>query len=343
MLTRCLSCNAWFRVRAEHLSVAGGQVTCGQCNAVFNALETLIEEGTTPPVLTPVTPPPGAAPVPADDSDTTVPNAIVASVPGADAAPAADEDPHGARGWVEDAAMAPADTVATVSGEATTDREPRSEPEPDTDSATAAQIPPAAGDDAPDVSDTVADAVADNAANNAEVPPLLEAELAMLAGHKPALSRAAKLWRVAAVVALVVLVAQLAFVYRQALLAAWPAAAPMVDRVCSVIRCSKPRDEADGIRLLARDVREHPQYLDVLLVNATMVNNGPLVEPYPQLELRLNNAAGELIGARRFEPQEYLDDSIAIPDGMAVAQPVYVVMEIAGEAATAASFEIDFR
>ncbi|MGR8922080.1 MAG: MJ0042-type zinc finger domain-containing protein, partial [Gammaproteobacteria bacterium] len=44
MLTRCPSCQSWFRVRAEHLSAAGGRVTCGACDAVFNALDTLVEQ-----------------------------------------------------------------------------------------------------------------------------------------------------------------------------------------------------------------------------------------------------------------------------------------------------------
>ena len=50
VLTRCPQCFAWFRVRAEQLSVANGQVTCGRCEHVFNALASLIEEGATPPL-----------------------------------------------------------------------------------------------------------------------------------------------------------------------------------------------------------------------------------------------------------------------------------------------------
>ena len=62
MLTRCPRCRAWFRVRAEHLSAAGGYVTCGDCDAVFSALDTLIEETAPPPELST---PPEAPPLPA--------------------------------------------------------------------------------------------------------------------------------------------------------------------------------------------------------------------------------------------------------------------------------------
>ncbi|MGR8920955.1 MAG: DUF3426 domain-containing protein, partial [Gammaproteobacteria bacterium] len=104
-------------------------------------------------------------------------------------------------------------------------------------------------------------------------------------------------------------------------------------------------DEARGhsaVRLLARDVRDHPQYRDALLVNATLVNDAPDAAPFPVIELRLNDGAGRLIGARRFRPAEYLDDSIAIDAGMGPGQPVYVVMELGGAATTASSFEFTF-
>ena len=44
MLTRCPACSTAFRVSAEQLKVKQGQVRCGQCREVFNALETLVDE-----------------------------------------------------------------------------------------------------------------------------------------------------------------------------------------------------------------------------------------------------------------------------------------------------------
>ncbi|MEE2982671.1 MAG: MJ0042-type zinc finger domain-containing protein [Pseudomonadota bacterium] len=51
MITRCPQYHAWFRVTAEHLREANGFVTCGECDAVFNALTTLIEETASPDTL----------------------------------------------------------------------------------------------------------------------------------------------------------------------------------------------------------------------------------------------------------------------------------------------------
>ena len=55
MLTRCPECTTHFRVTPEQLKARAGRVRCGECQHVFNALDTLIEE----PVL--VIAAPGAA------------------------------------------------------------------------------------------------------------------------------------------------------------------------------------------------------------------------------------------------------------------------------------------
>lgn len=44
MLTRCPSCATNFRVTPEQLKARAGRVRCGECQNVFNALDTLIEE-----------------------------------------------------------------------------------------------------------------------------------------------------------------------------------------------------------------------------------------------------------------------------------------------------------
>lgn len=44
MITHCPSCHTHFRVHAEQLAARTGQVRCGKCSRIFNALEHLIEE-----------------------------------------------------------------------------------------------------------------------------------------------------------------------------------------------------------------------------------------------------------------------------------------------------------
>ncbi len=44
MYTECPKCHTYFRIGPEHLKAAGGKVRCGQCNHIFNALDTLTDE-----------------------------------------------------------------------------------------------------------------------------------------------------------------------------------------------------------------------------------------------------------------------------------------------------------
>lgn len=44
MFTRCPSCNSTFRVTASILQMAEGEVRCGACSGVFNALHTLVDD-----------------------------------------------------------------------------------------------------------------------------------------------------------------------------------------------------------------------------------------------------------------------------------------------------------
>lgn len=54
MRTRCPRCQTIFRITPEQLRARGGKVRCGHCQAVFNALETLLEELPPAPVPEPV-------------------------------------------------------------------------------------------------------------------------------------------------------------------------------------------------------------------------------------------------------------------------------------------------
>ena len=148
-------------------------------------------------------------------------------------------------------------------------------------------------------------------------------------------------WMAFALVLLLLGVAQAAFVARERLLTVLPAAAPAIDYLCVRLPCAERRVEG-AVRLLARDVREHPQYRDALLVNATIVNSGTVPTPYPVIDLRLRDAAGTVLAARQFQPGEYLDQSIDQAQGMPVGRPIYVVLELAGDARAAVSFEFTF-
>ncbi|MEQ8660491.1 MAG: DUF3426 domain-containing protein, partial [Gammaproteobacteria bacterium] len=177
------------------------------------------------------------------------------------------------------------------------------------------------------------------------VPALLRADYAALAREQARAPRTGRWWLAAGVLLAVALFAQLALTRHDALARMLPAAQPWLAALCAGFPC--PRSAAatargDGLRLLARDVREHPQYEDALLVNATLLNAGDVAQPFPVIELVLHDGTGRAVGARRLHPREYLDHSIAVDAGMLPGQPVFVVIELAAPSAAATSFEFHF-
>lgn len=100
MITHCPSCHTHFRVHPEQLAARAGQVRCGKCSRVFDALEYLIEEGR--PAQ------PAAAPAPASErvadaepAGMDAVAAISASLPELAPEPPASIDPGAAAGFAE--------------------------------------------------------------------------------------------------------------------------------------------------------------------------------------------------------------------------------------------------
>ena len=293
MLTCCPHCETWFRVRAEHLSVANGAVTCGECERVFNALAHLVEEDATPaapPV--PTTAAAGEAPV------NSQPEKSAANEPDAPVETRTQEDAAQTKGVSDTAGAAIAEAIETSDG-------------------------------------------ATGALPSAAVPPRIEAELAALAGAQP--HRFPLIWGAMALLLSALLLVQLAVIAHGRLVTRWPELSAAIGFACRHLPCLPPEQpQATPVRMIAREVREHPRHPAALLVNATLLNEG--VEPvaFPEIELRLYDRAEALIGARRFEPQTYLDDSIPLVPGMPPGQPVFIVLELGGTAAAATSFEFKF-
>lgn len=167
MRTRCPRCATIFRVTPEQLRFRAGKVRCGHCQAVFNALDTLIEE-TAPPAPqvagTPVSPPlttPSASPPPGQPTPGAEPARVLPEEPLAEPrrfvpapepvpAPVAVPAPPPAPEPEPVAAPAPAQAAPPTLG-----REPEPEPQPEPEPAPR-PVPTREHNDAPQPTDAVA-------------------------------------------------------------------------------------------------------------------------------------------------------------------------------------------
>lgn len=119
MLTRCPHCQTTFRVAPEQLKARLGQVRCGTCRGVFNAIDSLADE--VPVVIGPTAEPVAAAPEPILETETEAeakPEPV--PEPASSATPEDDSPPPPAEpGGEETAVPAATETMSTVATVAT--------------------------------------------------------------------------------------------------------------------------------------------------------------------------------------------------------------------------------
>jgi len=168
----------------------------------------------------------------------------------------------------------------------------------------------------------------------------------MLAEEEPAQtrSRAATLfWSAGMIVLLISLAMQVLWFNRDRIYSHYPRLVPVAGRICEYFGCRVFRQlDTSRIVMLNRDVREHPRFLNALLINATIENRSVQVLPYPDIRLVLYDTNGIVSGYRQFTPHEYLGEDVAIEDGMKPDAPVHIILEIGGAGGDAVSFEFHF-
>lgn len=362
MLTQCPSCETTFRLGAADLGAAQGFVECGECGAQFNALESLADEPASAPEHSQPPEPPvpeheadeigpafvllgsDAAPLPEDPLpeedafETTIPeNTVIDFEPvAAETEPAAsfDASPHNAD---EEALRTGSPPAAAETEPALVDirtpETPRGQTLSESDHAILFTDPSAEFDE-DEVEET-------ESLDFNDVPAALREEVAAL--HRPQRTPLYWLWLLLAAALLIGLGLQLVWNLRDHIVSALPDTTPVYAAVCERIACNfEPAGAPNSIELVARDVRDHPQYLDTLLVNATLISRSETASSFPVIQLGLYGQTGEVIGIRRFEPREYLDKSIDRTAGMPPDRPVYIVLEVAGIDSRAVSFEFSF-
>ena len=351
MYTVCPGCTRQFQIYAEHLSAAAGQVRCGFCHEQFNAMERLYDEPLSnekilneqltlesvkeeePQFDIPETIEPELVVSEEDvfvsDSETEKAQGLETAINEIGIRPSVEEikkqikqDAKTAKEQVQEESVDPSEDI-TVQREVEDQNVVKNEAEQD-------------------VAKTEEKLVSKEQFN------FPDTEEEFLSGESAEVkSRWSWIvpffWTTATLVALVVIVAQLAWFNRDRVLLKYPEVLPYAKRLCAEFDCQLIREkDVSKIKLVNRDVRLHPTYQDTLLVNAAMKNELSIRQPYPKVQLTLYDTSGSLLGHREFVPNDYLDSSIEIEKGMPIDSPVYFVLEVSGPTAGAVSFEFRF-
>lgn len=276
LTTRCANCSTVFRVTPVQLQAHGGQVRCGRCMQVFNALEALAPEPSSPAPDTPsFAPSPPAAPL---AESVTASSGIGAGAPAPGDAPSLDF------AAADDAGLPAAAGPATIAPD-----DPTPAAAPETVAGAAVPVP---DDPAP----------APPEADEAEANPFMASPPSRIPDPRRRRFAAAS----AALVLL--LAAQAVFFYRSDIAARHAPARQWLAAVCEVAGCTVSLPQRpQSVLIEASDLQAgDPALQGRIQLTATLRNHAGHDVGYPALDLVLTNANDHALARRIFLPAEYL-------------------------------------
>jgi predicted Zn finger-like uncharacterized protein len=367
--TQCSKCETVFKLSAEVLRAAGGQVRCGKCGELFNALARLAEESSAFPS--------GESPLELEaradsileSSETLQVVRVVAKdqeesvPPGVEGVQLEFVDPDRAmeftlppgeldRIFIESkrkvlplptAPKAPAESEDEIEVELDLDPGPVRQPEPDAQPEVVAEP-----DAQPEpVLQRRPAAVPDRRRQRLtglEIPEDIRREMmegiedeidpvsaVRNLGRRPVSRAAFNIWLGAAIASALLLIAQVLHHNRE-----WPIARAVYGLMGT--------PQAPPVNLSAYQLRQwgvtgDPDANGTLRVRASILNTAAQLQPYPLLRVTLADRFGKKIGTRDFEPGEYLGKPTARL--LAPGERVDATLQILDPGKSAEGFEID--
>lgn len=305
MLTRCPNCATRFRVTADQLKVRLGRVRCGQCQTVFNALDSLIEEAPAASLPGRGQPEPVGiearlAPPSAPAAATTPAAAAEGEAPPAVAVPSA-PTPSAATAFESVAAEAAAAELP-ASPHVPADFGEQSEPGLAAEAAATADDPaePAAAGGASDPAVAEADGAAITAWSESETAP-----------------RRRWPWVVGSVLALAALALQALLAFRVELAVVAPELRPTLVALCDIAGCEVGLPAKVAlVGIETSDLHPDSARPGRLMLSATLKNRAPFAQQYPHLELTLTDTADKAVARKVLAPSDYLPFKAVVADGM---------------------------
>ncbi len=146
-------------------------------------------------------------------------------------------------------------------------------------------------------------------------------------------------------IALLVLLvaAQAAFHFRDAITTFWPVARPAFVRLCGVAGCAvRPlRDAAmSHLSIEASDLQADPAHRGLLILTATLRNRAGWPLAYPHLELTLTDAQDRIVVRRALAPAEYAGGTADLQGGIAPNEEIAIKVFIDASATSQAGYRL---
>lgn len=148
-------------------------------------------------------------------------------------------------------------------------------------------------------------------------------------------------WGLAAVLLVALFAAQFGYQHRLRLHTD-PVWRPWIDRLCTLVTCNLPPERRpEAVVLADHTVQSHPRVAGALLITATLRNNAPFAQPYPDVEVVMMDMEQRPVAGRRFRPGEYLTGRPG--DAFPSKGEAHLLLEVQDPGPAAVSFEFNFR
>jgi predicted Zn finger-like uncharacterized protein len=295
LATSCPACNAAFYVLPDQLAAHRGDLRCGKCEHVFNALDRLAEiadeETTNKPEPSTQAPIIEEEFVPADieiiaESDVTISVEFETAIP-------AESLEKSAKG-------------AGILSQ-----------EPPAISITDYSIPASAS--------ILSPTMMDDAARNKTGKPSSSSRSGF----------AKRLIFLVALILLLAGSAQAVYYLRSDIAARWPQYRPILEQACQYVQCKVELPmNADLIVIDDSDLQEDLDRQGLIHLYTTLINTASYAQAYPLLELTLTDVNDKPLLRRTFKPQEYLPAEADIKRGVLAKQEINIKLSLtaSGEA-----------
>ena len=281
MKTRCPGCQTTFRVSPEQIKARAGKVRCGQCEAVFNALDSLVEDSSaTPATLTTVA-----------LLETEAISAKIHVIPAKALSPTISHP-------LDDSPV-----ISQIEAADTPDEAPAVEEQP-----AATPLSDAASQALAKASGLIAPR------ETTEIPGYSKWAEGMMSSPTLPLVKPAPRWPFTLVTLLLALalLGQIIFHFRSELNVAAPALRPLLVLLSDSVGADIPLPRhSDLVSIETSDLQADPARANQLALQATLRNRAGYAQAFPALELALTDTQDNAIARRVFSPAEYLPQNMA--------------------------------
>ena len=114
-------------------------------------------------------------------------------------------------------------------------------------------------------------------------------------------------WVIAALLLLLVSIAQAAYFFRVDLAARLPGLKPALISYCQLLKCTVPLPQnTDLMSIESSGLEADPAHENQITLNALLRNRAPYAQAFPHLELTLNDTQDKPLARRTFKPEDYL-------------------------------------